>query len=133
MFLRQAERRGVGVQQAGVADELDAAANGGVDYRAMLRGALPQLARRDQQDFFGAGERSVQRGRLRVVGLTDDYTARGEVCGLAGLRTAATIPLAGTDLSRFSTTSRPSWPVAPVTTIMMFPLCLVRRERRIAP
>jgi len=37
---------------------------------------------------------------------------------------AATIWLAGTRLSRLAMTRRPSWPVAPVTTIMCLFTCL---------
>jgi hypothetical protein len=67
----------------------------------VLRQALADFARRDQQDALGALEGRSQGGGACVV------------------RTAATIFPAGTPrCSSWAMTRRPSWPVAPVTTIM---------------
>ena len=77
VFRCQAQQRRVGAQQARIDDALDAGLLRRRDDVAMLRSALADLARRDQQQRLDAGQRAGERFRLRVVGLArSDAEAR---------------------------------------------------------
>ena len=77
-------RRRVGAEHAGVGQEADAVGFGGVDHVPVLFGALPDLARRDEQQPVDTREGGFERIRLGVVGLADLHAAVGEVGGLLG-------------------------------------------------
>ncbi|CAB5370591.1 unnamed protein product [Rhizophagus irregularis] len=67
MFDREVERVGVGMEQAGIGDEADPGGLGGGDDGLMLCYALPDLARRDQQQ-------PIDTGRARWQGFRRDYS-----------------------------------------------------------
>jgi hypothetical protein len=79
VFEREAERRGVGVQQAGVGDQRHARTHRRVDHSTVLRDPLADLARRDQQQLRRTGERSSQRVGTGVVGLANLHTEGGQI------------------------------------------------------
>ena len=82
----------------------------------MLGGALADLARRDEDERIDAGERLGERLRLGVVGLA---RRDAEIGGLGGVRASATISAAGRFALSPAMTRRPSFPVAPVTAMVM--------------
>ena len=79
VFGGQTERRRIGMQDAGVGEQRDAGLLRRVDGVAMLRSALSDLARRDQQHFLSALERSYERSRVGVIGLADLNAQGGEI------------------------------------------------------
>ncbi len=81
MFGCQAQRRGVGAQQAGVGQQLDAGILRGGNDGGVLRGALTDLAGRDEQQLVHALEGRFERDGLGVVGLPDLHPQDGEVGG----------------------------------------------------
>src|SRR5690606_7668759 len=77
--------RGVGVEDAGVGDALDARGTGGLDHRSVLGDTVARLAARDEQQALDAGQRTGEGLGAVVVALAHLYAALGEVGG-AGRR-----------------------------------------------
>jgi hypothetical protein len=93
VFAGQGQRRGVGMQQAGVGEQRHASALRGVDHVLVLCRALADFARRDQQQLVGALEGGVQRVGPVVVGLAHLHAQRRQLGRLGRL------PHGGDDLA----------------------------------
>jgi hypothetical protein len=104
------------VEQAGVDDTLDARLLGGLNDVAVLRLALPDLARRDQEQRVDPGQCRSKRLGLRVI---ERACLDARSLAFSGERTSATIGSPVDLRFRLSMTRRPSWPVAPVTAMVM--------------
>lgn len=119
MFGGQGERAAVGVQEAGMGEQLNVRTLTRVDHIGVLGEATTDGTAGNQQHLFGAVERGLQCiGWSSSIGLTcTPRRARSDT--LSGGRTAATNPLAGTDLSSSSRTNSPSWSEASVITIIL--------------
>jgi len=120
VFVGEVEARGRGVKEAGVDDQLDAGAFGGVDDVLVLGCALADVIAGDQQEFVDASEGRVEAGGVGVVGLAG---GDAEVRGFGGVADEGD-DLGGGDLFGQALDDEAArWPVAPVTAIMMSVPC----------
>ncbi len=104
------------MQKAGVDDALDARFLGGVDHIAVLPRALPDLARRDQEQGVDAGKSGGKGWWFVVVGFAN---ARFRSLALSVERARAKISFFEFFLFSAAMTNRPRCPVDPVTAIFM--------------
>ena len=82
MLIRQPQRGGIGVQQAGVGDKFYAGGFRRVNYVTVLDGTLADFAGRDQQQFVYTLQGGGQRGFIAVVGLTNHHALLAQRFGL---------------------------------------------------